>query len=81
MNNLQEIPIKVPAEIAQIYQKITRIEQEQIQLKINKTIGLELEKIRQKAINKLSMIMDKASEEAEANGLTPEILEEILADE
>ncbi|ACB51266.1 hypothetical protein cce_1916 [Crocosphaera subtropica ATCC 51142] len=25
--------------------------------------------------------MDKASEEAEANGLTPEILEEILADE
>lgn len=40
-----------------------------------------LGKKREKAIAKLSIIMDQASDEAEANGLTPEILEEILADE
>jgi hypothetical protein len=40
-----------------------------------------LENKRRDAVKKLSILMDKASEEAKANGLTPEILEEILADE
>ena len=34
--------------------------------------------IRQKSSDKLSKLMDKISEKAQARGLTPEILEEIL---
>jgi hypothetical protein len=81
MNQLQEITIKVPVEIAQVYQNMPQLEQEEIQLKVNETISFELAKRRQKAIAKLSQIMDQASDEAETNGLNPEILEEILADE
>jgi hypothetical protein len=43
--------------------------------------SLELEEKRKEAAKRLSILMDKASEEAQANGLTPEILQEILADE
>ncbi len=81
MPNLEQITIKVSSEIAQLYRQFSKEEQEEIEKKINKVLALELEKRRQKAIQELSNLMDKASEEAEANGLTPEILEEILADE
>ncbi len=81
MNKLQKITRQVPEKIAQIYQKMSQIEQELIQFKLTETISLELEKRRQKAIIKLSKIMDQASDEAEANGLNPEILEKILANE
>lgn len=81
MNTSQEISIKVNQEIAQVYQKMSQFEQEEIQSKFMQVLSLELEKKRQKAIAQLSEIMDKASDEAQANGLTPEILEEILAGE
>ncbi len=81
MTVLPEIKIKVAPEIANLYQKMSLNEQIEIQLKLTETLNFELEKRRQKAIAKLSEIMDKASDEAEANGLTPEILEEILAGE
>ena len=47
-------------------------------MKLTETIELELEKYRQKAAARLSTIMDQASDEAEANGLTPDILASIL---
>jgi hypothetical protein len=37
-----------------------------------------LHQYRQKAVARLSTIMDQASDEAEANGLTPDILASIL---
>ncbi|CAD5970452.1 hypothetical protein NO976_03904 [Planktothrix agardhii] len=42
--------------------------------------NLEIEKIKRKAkaSDNLSKLMDQASEEAQARGLTPEILEKIL---
>ncbi|CAD0220359.1 conserved hypothetical protein [Planktothrix agardhii] len=42
--------------------------------------NLEIEKIKRKAkaSDNLSKLMDQASEEAQSNGLTSEILEEIL---
>ncbi|WP_036833772.1 hypothetical protein [Planktothrix agardhii] len=42
--------------------------------------NLEIEKIKRKAkaSDNLSRLMDQASEEAQSNGLTSEILEEIL---
>ncbi|CAD5915958.1 hypothetical protein PCC7805_00345 [Planktothrix agardhii] len=41
--------------------------------------NLEIEKIKKKASDNLSKLMDQASEEAQANGLTPKILKEILS--
>lgn len=81
MDILPEIKIKLTPEIANLYQKMSLNEQIEIQSKLTETLNLELEKRRQKAITKLSEIMDQASDEAEANGLTPEILAEILAGE
>ncbi|MCA2643824.1 MULTISPECIES: hypothetical protein [unclassified Microcystis] len=46
--------------------------------KLTETIQLELEKYRQKAAARLSTIMDQATDEAEANGFTPDILASIL---
>ncbi|MDJ0581407.1 hypothetical protein [Crocosphaera sp.] len=81
MINLEEITIKVSPELAKIYRQASTETQAQIQAKINNILSIELENKRQEAVKKLSIVMDKASEEAQANGLTPEILEEILADE
>ncbi|MGK7881281.1 MAG: hypothetical protein AB4060_14455 [Crocosphaera sp.] len=80
MINLEEITIKVSPELAKIYRQASTETQAQIQAKINNILSIELENQRQEAVKKLSIVMDKASEEAQANGLTPEILEEILAD-
>lgn len=79
MINQEEITIKVSPELAQAYRQASQETQEQIGLKVNAVLSLELENRRKEAVKKLSILMDKASEEAQANGLTPEILEEILA--
>ena len=81
MINLEEITIIVPSDIACAYRQASQQEQEQIQTKIKVMMSLELEEKRKEAAKRLSILMDKASEEAQANGLTPEILQEILADE
>ncbi|HEY9704062.1 MAG TPA: hypothetical protein V6C58_16550 [Allocoleopsis sp.] len=80
MNNLQEITIKVPAEIAEYYAQANELEKEQI---ITKMIFF-LQPIttnKQAAIKKLRQTMAEIGNKAQARGLTPEILEEILADE
>ncbi|MBE9141712.1 hypothetical protein [Planktothrix mougeotii] len=43
--------------------------------------NLKIEKIKKKASDNLSRLMNQASEEAQANGLTPEILEKILSED
>jgi hypothetical protein len=78
MNSKTEITIQVPLEIARYYAKIKPNDRANIENKLTETIQLELEKYRQKAAARLSIIMDQASDEAEANGLTPDILASIL---
>ena len=78
MNSKTEITIQVPLEIARYYAKIKPNDRGNIENKLTETIQLELEKYRQKAAARLSTIMDQASDEAEANGLTPDILASIL---
>jgi ribosomal protein S3AE len=80
MLNLEEITIKVSPEIAQAYRRASQKDQEQIQLKIMALLQSQMISSHQEKIKKLRETMDKASEEAQANGLTPEILEEILAE-
>ncbi|MCZ8039634.1 MAG: hypothetical protein GPI90_01740 [Microcystis aeruginosa K13-05] len=78
MNSKTEITIQVPLEIARYYAKIKPNDRGNIENKLTETIQLELEKYRQKAVARLSPIMDQASDEAEAKGLTPDILASIL---
>jgi len=78
MNSKTEITIQVPLEIARYYAKIKPNDRGNIEKKLTETIQLELEKYRQKAAARLSPIMDQASDEAEAKGLTTGILASIL---
>ncbi len=78
MNIKTEITIQLSWEIARYYAKINPNDRENIENKLTETIQLELEKYRQEAGVRLSKIMDQASDEAETNGLTPEILASIL---
>ncbi|WP_017292733.1 hypothetical protein [Geminocystis herdmanii] len=78
MSLLTEISIKVSEEIAQDYQNISELEKQEIQLKINEIIVLELEKRKDKSKDKLGKLMDEISKKAMARGLTPELLEQIL---
>ncbi|MBD2483491.1 hypothetical protein [Planktothrix sp. FACHB-1365] len=75
---MKNITIKLSPEIALKYQQISDQDKENIEKQIENMIDLEIEKIKKKASDNLSKLMDQASEEAQANGLTPEILEEIL---
>ncbi|MFM2378505.1 MAG: hypothetical protein RLZZ143_1083 [Cyanobacteriota bacterium] len=78
MNSKTEITIQFPLEIARYYAKIKPNDRGNIEKKLTETIQLELEKYRQKAAARLSPIMDQASDEAEAKGLTTGILASIL---
>lgn len=81
MNTKHEIAIKVPAEVAEAYRKATEEEQEQIQLKVAAILQAQLKIQRKEAAKRLRKTMDVISAEAQAKGLTPEILESILNDE
>lgn len=76
---MKNIIIKLSPEIALKYQQISDQDKENIEKQIENMIDLEIEKIKKKASDNLSKLMDQASEEAQTNGLTPEILEEILS--
>ena len=81
MNITTKITIQVPLEIAKSYAKINPNDRVNIENKLTETIQLELEKYRQKAGARLSIIMDQASDQAEAKGLTPDILASILKED
>ncbi len=72
---METITLQVPAEIAQAYRNAEVQQQEKIQALL--TVILK------KAVQPrpLLEVMQEASKQAIANGMTPEILESILADE
>ncbi|MEO3704325.1 hypothetical protein [Trichormus azollae] len=78
MATIEDITIEVPAHIAEAYRKATKEEQEQIQLKFASIMQLKVLNSRQDAVQLLRNIMHEVSKEAQAQGLTPEILDSIL---
>lgn len=80
MINQEEITIKVPSEIASAYRHASQETQEQIQLKVTALLQAQIMESRKEKLKKFRETMNKASEEAQANGLTPEILESILSE-
>ncbi len=81
MTTKEEITIKVPATIALAYRNATEAEREQIELKLAAIMQLQFKTPRKDAIARLRNTMDAVSKEAQAKGLTPEILELILNDD
>jgi predicted transcriptional regulator len=67
--------IQVDAEVAKAYQEINSTNRKRIEMLFNILVQKELKEIS------LMQIMDNIGYQAEKNGLTPEILESILADE
>ena len=81
MNTIEEIIIKVPSNIAEAYRRSTKEEQEQIQLKFALIMESNLLNNRKETIQQLRKTMNEVSQEAQAKGLTPEILDSILQDD
>ncbi|MBD2692796.1 hypothetical protein [Anabaena catenula] len=81
MATREEITIKVPSDIAEAYRRATKEEQEQIQLKFASIMQLNFFNSRKDAVQRLRKTMDEVSKEAQAKGLTPEILDSILQDD
>jgi hypothetical protein len=77
MNTIQ---IKVRSDLAKAYEKITEIQRQDIEEKINLILESSLKTIDDD-LRELREIMDDISQEAEENGLTPEILDSILKNE
>lgn len=76
----EEITIKVPVEIAEAYRNSTEESRQQMELKIRFILEDSI-KSQQERVEKLKKTMDSMSEEAQLNGLTPEILESILRED
>jgi hypothetical protein len=80
MAAVEEIPIQVTSAVAAAYRSATETER----LQIATRIGLMLKVAtgsKPDAVDCLKQTMNDISGEAEANGLTPEILESILNDQ
>ncbi|NJK74209.1 MAG: hypothetical protein HC849_34245 [Oscillatoriales cyanobacterium RU_3_3] len=69
---METISIQVDADVAQIFQSA----QPEQQQKIQALVSLWLK--RAMNVTQLQTTMDRMSDEAQANGLTPEILQSIL---
>ena len=72
---MTEISIQVDPDVAQTYNSFSVQRQQQIQLIFNLFLKRSLEE------EKLENIVADIRQEAQANGLTPEILENLLADD
>jgi hypothetical protein len=69
---MSTISIQVEPDLATAFQSIEPDEQKKIQEQMSDWLR------RSMGLTKLQITMDKLSDEAEANGLTPEILQSIL---
>lgn len=69
---METISIQVDADLARTYQSANPEQQKKVQA----LVGAWLKRAMQ--ITQLQTTMDRLSDEAEANGLTPEILQSIL---
>jgi hypothetical protein len=72
---MKMIAIQIDEDTAKKYNRITSEQRKRIESLFTLLVQQELKKIS------LMQIMDDISDEAERNGLTPEILESILADD
>jgi hypothetical protein len=72
---MKTIAIQIDEDIASEYSKITAEQRKRIEYLFALLVQQELKRIT------LMQSMDALADEAERNGLTPEILESILADE
>jgi hypothetical protein len=75
----EEIIIKVSSDIAKVYNQATKEEQEQMQLKIAALMRSQIAYSQSTNLNRFRQTMDLASQEAQSQGLTPEILGSILS--
>ncbi len=69
---MKTIAIQIDEDIAQVFQSSQPEQQQQIQAWLNQWMRQALK------ISKLQNTMDRLSDEAVANGLTPEILQAII---
>jgi hypothetical protein len=75
----EEIIIKVSSDIAQVYNQATKEEQEQMQFKIAALMRSQIAYSQSTNLARFRQTMDSASQEAQSQGLTPEILGSILS--
>ncbi len=76
MSTMTTIRIPLEQDVARIYQRASRVEKEKIQA----LLSLWLREFGNPP-ESLPSLMDEISENARARGLTPEILDSLLADE
>lgn len=72
----EQITISVDADLAEIYRSASESERRKLDLLIN----MRLRNILTRPKKSLSILMDEISQEAQRNGMTPEILESILSE-
>ena len=72
---METIELQVDADVARTFQSAQPEQQQKVQALMSQWLK------RAMAVTKLQATMDSLSDEAEANGLTPEILQSILDDE
>ena len=72
----EEIVLKVPLDVAETYRKATEEERGQIAARLSVMLRSRL--TREAAIAKLNRTIDEISEDAQARGLTSEILHLLL---
>ncbi len=76
----KKIMIKVDPETAKAYDALPPEEKKKMQILLNLRLKRGMKETFQKNLSRLEKIVQQAREEAEASGLTPEILEDILND-
>ena len=76
----KEIMIKVDPETAKAYDALSPEEKKKMQILLNLRLKRGMKETFPKDLSRLEKIVQQARKEAEAGGLTPEILEDILND-
>jgi biopolymer transport protein ExbD len=77
MSTIKEITVKVPSDVADAYNQASESQRQQIAVSIGAILTVSVG-AKEEKITLLKQQMDDMSNEAAANGLTPEILESIL---
>ena len=72
----EQITISVDADLAEIYRSASESERRKLDL----LLSIRLRSILTRPKKSLSTLMDEISQEAQRNGMTPEILESILSE-
>ena len=72
----EQITISLDSDLAEIYRSASESERRKLDMLIN----MRLRNILTRPKKSLSTLMDEISQEAQRNGMTPEILESILSE-